>query len=238
MSCQQRKPNCVAAKLTNDMWKRGPNLRLPQTLAFIFMGLSFATSVLSASSNCTDAQADVELAICASPELSALDELIVAEYKQLDRRGRYFEATKSNQTSWIKSTERLADGVSFNVQLGYLKFINAFTKCLFNVDGTTNDFDACEADIRSDELEECRAKESSNLGMTICMRSYIEALTTIEGVETNLSGVNNVQVWQAYRESECNFISQRYLGGTIASLVFSDCWVSLTSQRIKWIFSY
>lgn len=200
------------------------------------MGLSCATSVWSASFNCSEAQADVELAICASPKLSALDELIEAEYKQLNRRGRYFEATKGNQTSWIKSTERLADGVSFNVQLGYLKFINAFTKCLFNVDGTTNDFGACESAIRSGELEECKAKEPSTLGITICLRSYVDALTTIEGVETSLSGVNNVQVWQAYRESECDLVSQRYYGGTMASLVFSDCWISLTSQRIKWIF--
>lgn len=199
---------------------------------------SFATSVLSASFNCTDAQADVELAICASPELSALDEQIAAEYKQLDRRGRYFEATKSNQTSWIKNPERLAGGVSFNVQLGYLKFISAFTKCLFNVDGTTNAFGTCESGIRSEVLEECKAKEPSTLSITICLRSYVDALTTIEGVETNLSGVNNVQVWQAYRESECNLVSQRYFGGTMASLVFSDCWISLTSQRIDLIFNH
>lgn len=212
-------------------------LRKSVVLAFIFLLSIFSKDVMAASFDCSSAKSDVELAICAIPELSALDELIAEEYSQLDRSGRYFEASKKNQLSWIKSNERLSDGLSFEVQYGFLKFINAFTKCLFNDDGTTNFFDACEADMRAVELNNCKMDKPSTLGMTICLRSYIKALTTIEDVETELSGASNLRVWRTYRESECSFVEERYHGGSMASLAFSECWVSLTGQRVRWIFN-
>ncbi|MBF9052688.1 DUF1311 domain-containing protein [Rhodobacterales bacterium LSUCC1028] len=196
-----------------------------------------ATSVSSASFDCDAAVTQAEINICSSERLSQLDTLIDQQWQFLDRSSRYFSEIQSEQLKWINSEDRFADGLSFEAQLEYLRFMNAMDSCLFTDYGTTNSFSDCAGSMRVNELLECETTNNqSTLSIGMCRGAFIRALKTIEVVETQLSGSTNFEIWNAYRDSECDWVAERWQG-SIAGTIYASCYIDLSVQRISNIFN-
>ena len=194
-------------------------------------------AAFAASFDCSQAVTEIEIAICNSESLSELDDLIANQWELIDRSGRYFDEIYKQQVAWIEDEERLEDGASFEVQLDYLRYMNAYDACLFTDYGTTNSFVECAERIQRNELDACEAEGSyTTLAMKICRRAYMKALDTIELVETRMSSTQNTEIWEEYRRTECLWLYDQW-GGTITDILFSSCWIELTTQRISIIFN-
>ena len=67
----------------------------------LFLSSFWSLNVHAASFDCNKATTETEKAICADPELSALDELIAKVYFSLDKTGRYFDVVVEDQKDWV-----------------------------------------------------------------------------------------------------------------------------------------
>ncbi|WP_340261051.1 hypothetical protein [Roseobacter sp. HKCCA0882] len=191
----------------------------------------------SASFDCQKATTQAELTICSSEHLSHLDDMIGEQWQLLDRSSRYFPEIQAEQLKWIDSEERFSDGVSFETQLEYLRFMNAMNNCLFTEYGTTNYFRDCADSVRANEVSACETTDNqSTLSIGICRSAHLKALRTIEAVETELSNSQNSNLWNEYRDSECEWMAAQWQG-SISGTIFVTCHIDLTIQRISNIFT-
>lgn len=197
-------------------------------------------AAFAASFDCSKAATDAEIAICASDELSEQDELIEEQLNLLAPTGRYFDEVQSQHAEWLVSENRFTNLGGFQFHLEYLRFINAYSACLFDELGFSSQsmsFSSCSAEIEATLLEECEADGGyTTLAMKVCRRGYVKALATIEAVETELSSTQNTEVWDEYRRTECDWVYETG-GGSMQLPAFFSCWARLTANRIQTIFN-
>ena len=64
--------------------------------------------------------------------------------------------------------------------------------------------------------------------------------TTLSKASSSISSARRVplheaqEAWLAYRQTHCDFLADPE-GGTSASLISSDCWLSLTEERVAFL---
>jgi len=95
-----------------------------------------------------------------------------------------------------------------------------FDSCMDRADGITSEMLGCigEAQDRAD------ARLSNTLSKAV--RSISPAR------RASLS--RSQDAWIAYRQANCDFLADPE-GGTSASLISSDCWLSLTEERVAFL---
>jgi len=95
-----------------------------------------------------------------------------------------------------------------------------FDSCMDRADGITSEMLSCigEAQDRAD------ARLSTTLGKAI--RSISPAR------RASLS--RSQDAWFVYRQANCDFLADPE-GGTSASLISADCWLSLTQERVAFL---
>ena len=197
-------------------------------------------AALAASFDCGQAVTEIEIAICNSDELSKQDELIEEQLNLLDTAGRYFGDVQLRHAEWLESENRFTNLGGFQFHLEYLRFMNAYSTCLFDEFGLPsrlNSFSSCSEEIEASLLEECEANGGyTTVAMKVCRRGYVKALATIEAVETELSSTHNTEVWDEYRRTECDWVYETG-GGSMQLPEFFSCWARLTANRIQIIFN-
>ena len=82
------------------------------------------------------------------------------------------------------------------------------------------------------EMKRCAAKKYKEADDQL-NKVYRELMAKLdnEGHKTSLRTAQ--QAWLKYRDSHCEFVSFLYEGGTLYSIVLTDCRTALTSSRTK-----
>ena len=214
---------------------------------FRLVGLALLLSVgigsvgQAASFDCTKATTEIEIAICADPRLSELDESIASVYFGLNPEGRYFQQLVEAQRLWIKS-ERSAYEYSFMHQHHFLELGSAMSGCLKN-----KSFDDCEDSVFS-IYGNCRNSDSrTNWIRDICGSAFVSALDLVERFETDLwKTLNSYEsketldyfikasnLWGEFVDADCGFIYSMFRGGRMAFSQELGCRVGHLAPRIR-----
>ena len=194
---------------------------------------SFLVSPLHAASfDCSKATTETEKAICADPELSALDESIAKEFFALDKKGRYFDDIVTKQKEWIRKNRKLSS-YDFKHQLEFLVFANQLNSCS---KGKRTRFKNCLPDLIP-FLNLCGEKENyTTVVMNRCSSSYLDLLVLVEGFETDLFKKIQTedeetvalfdkayQQWQTFVRADCDWQYSQYRSGTKRHIVWFAC---------------
>lgn len=91
--------------------------------------------------------------------------------------------------------------------------------------------DPCEGDTTAD-MRECAGKKyrQADDELNRVYRLLVSKLND-EGHKTSLKKAQ--QAWLRYRDTNCDFVSYRYRGGSIAPVIVSDCMTNTTLARAK-----
>ena len=82
------------------------------------------------------------------------------------------------------------------------------------------------------EMKQCAAKKYKDADDQL-NKVYRDLMSKLdnEGHKTSLKTAQ--QAWLKYRDSHCEFVSYLYEGGTLYSIVLTDCRTALTNSRTK-----
>lgn len=95
-----------------------------------------------------------------------------------------------------------------------------FGSCMDRTGGITSEMLSC--------ISEAQERADARLSNTLS-----RAIGSISPVRR--ASLNRAQeAWLAYRESHCDFLADPE-GGTSASLISADCWLSLTEERVAFL---
>lgn len=97
---------------------------------------------------------------------------------------------------------------------------NQFDRCMSNAGGVTAAMLDCIG--REQAAADRRLPETLRNALDRLSAERAHALSTTQAA------------WRAYREAHCNFIADRD-GGTAATLMAADCWLSLTRDRVAFL---
>ena len=214
---------------------------------FRLVGLALLLSVgavaigNAASFDCSKATTETEIAICADPKLSALDELLADEYMLLEGSGKYDELAKRHHRTWLK-TERTADAYSLQKQLDNLRLFSIVSDCQ-SVEGNT--FANCN--LAADQhVQTCMGLENfTTVAMNRCGLSKVsvyEGILTLEveeGVE-KLSGDPQTQQlfwdsqakWRDFVKADCDWQWSEFRDGTIRGQIYAGCMIGHLTARL------
>lgn len=95
-----------------------------------------------------------------------------------------------------------------------------FERCMANADGITSEMLSCIG----------RAQEDADRRLPGDLRLALQGLAP----ERRQVLARSQQAWVAYREAHCDFLADPD-GGTAASLLTADCWLSLTTERLVFL---
>lgn len=95
-----------------------------------------------------------------------------------------------------------------------------FDSCMDRADGITSGMLSCIGEAQS--------------------RADARLSTTLSKASSSISPARRVplheaqEAWLAYRQAHCDFLADPE-GGTAASLISADCWLSLTEERVAFL---
>lgn len=216
-----RKSRHKCAILYNHRWRihRGLSLRQFAVIALFCLGLSARAWSEAPSFDCTKASSQVEKAICASGDLSALDRQIAAEYATALSLG---QITPAAQRAWLaKRNTVCAPGNSTDCLRQVLMERHAFLTQRPEgyesppVRGHAS-FDCAKAESRTEKAV-CGKQVLWELDVAL-MEAYVAAL------RENFFMLANGSEWPGKREKLC---------GDAPELEIADCLESVTKAEIR-----
>lgn len=213
-------------------------------LYFILVTTAFSapSAPTAASFDCTQAETEIEVAICADDNLSRLDEAISETYFSVDPEGRYAEQIREAQKRWIQH-DRSLDNYDFTRQLNFLQLFNVLNSCS---KGDELEFSDCETLI-DQEFEKCMGKENyTTLVMNRCSSAYSQILEIVHEVESELwklihnydpETVTLFEIaevkFSEFVSADCEWQYSEYRGGTMRSQVWFGCFMGHYSKRVR-----
>ena len=89
--------------------------------------------------------------------------------------------------------------------------------------------DPCPDALSQPEMTECAHKEYRTADATL-NKVYANLVSILDAEEK--SQLKEVQlIWIKFRDANCNFVADRFKGGTMRPMVFAFCLAHMTSQR-------
>lgn len=196
----------------------------------------------AASFDCNKATTETEIAICANPELSALDVEISENFFSLDKEGRYYSLIVEDQKDWIRS-ERQLNIYDFAQRNDLLKLWSALNSCS---KGSNSTFSACSDEL-GNSMDLCmEADNYTTYIMNRCGGALIDLLRVAKAFETDLwkrlngSDIETLSLfnkaedlWSEFIKSDCDWQYSEYRDGTIRQKIWLYCMERHYKNRIK-----
>ena len=95
-----------------------------------------------------------------------------------------------------------------------------FSSCMDRADGITSEMLICIGE----------AQERADVRLSNTLSRAIGSISAVRRASLNRAQ----EAWLAYRQAHCDFLADPE-GGTSASLVSADCWLSLTEERAAFL---
>jgi hypothetical protein len=210
-------------------------------IAFMMLLPALSVSAKDLTYTCNNYALDAELRECRQKLKSILIDEIVLAFEAMHSKNKFYTKIRNKHNDFMKTPD-VDNHHALLEHRDFLVFISSIVSCLKQ----HNPFHYCYSILEDNEYAKCvLSDDASTYILGRCSSSMYDALTLIYDV-LNMGQMLMVDRdpsvqsphmfahlnWLKFVESECEWQSNEYRGGSIASYVYQRCQLDLYRDRI------